>query len=161
MGITVVNTTIGGAMGGITAMTITWIQNREPDLGMTINRTLAGLVAITAPSGFARPVLAVVIGTLSDIVVVYAVSFVEKVLKVDDPVGAISVHGFNGALGQVYGGPFADGTMNYNGTDIKGIFFGDASQLVAQIIGMVTAFVWAFGISFIFFKLLDMFLRPR
>ena len=114
---------------------------------MMINGLLAGLVAITAPSGFVSPASAVVIGAIAGVLVVYAVSFFENVLKIDDPVGAISVHGVNGLWGQLALGIFADGTANYGGLTAKGALFGDWGQLGAQMIGAVVCFVWAFGVS--------------
>jgi Amt family ammonium transporter len=122
---------------------------------MMCNGLLAGLVAITAPSGYVSPVFAAVIGAIAGVIVILASSFVEKVLKVDDPVGAIAVHGFNGLWGQLSVGLFADGLANYGGLQVKGIFFGDPGQLVAQIIGAAACFIYVFGISWVFFKLYD------
>lgn len=92
---------------------------------------------------------------MAGVLVCVSMAFIERVLKVDDPVGAISVHGTCGAFGQLALGLFADGTANYGGTTAKGLFFGDWRQFVAQLIGMVVVFVWAFGASFVFFKLLN------
>jgi Amt family ammonium transporter len=154
IGLVAVDTMLAGAVGSVAAMLYTWlISTRKPDIGMMANGLLAGLVAITAPSGYVSPVFACVIGAVAGVIVCVASGFIEKVLKVDDPVGAIAVHGFNGAWGQLSVGLFADGVANYGGLQVKGIFFGDAGQLVAQIIGMVVCFVYVFGISWIFFKL--------
>lgn len=147
-------TMLAGASGSLLAMAVTWLKLGKPDAGMMINGLLAGLVAITAPSGFVSPASAVVIGAIAGVLVVYAVSFVENVLKVDDPVGAISVHGVCGTFGILCVGIFADGTANYGGVTAKGALFGEWGQLGAQGIGAVVAFAWAFGVSFVFFKVL-------
>jgi len=104
---------------------------------------------------------ACIIGAVAGVLVVVAAGFVEKVLKVDDPVGAIAVHGFNGLWGQLSVGLFADGLANYGGLQVKGLFYGDPSQLVAQIIGGVVCFVYVFGISWIFFTLYKRFFGLR
>ena len=127
IGIIAVNTMLARAWGSVTAMIYTWVSGaKKPDIGMMGNGLLAGLVAITAPSGYVSPLFACIIG-------------------------AIAVHGFNGAWGQLSVGLFADGLANYGGLQVRGIFFGDPGQLVAQIIGMVVCFVYVFGISWVFF----------
>lgn len=154
IGLVAVDTMLSGAAGSLSAMLYTWLTGaKKPDIGQMANGLLAGLVAITAPSGYVSPVFACVIGLVAGVLVVVAASFVEKVLKVDDPVGAIAVHGFNGAWGQLSVGLFADGLANYGGLSVRGLFFGDPGQLVAQLIGMVACFVYVFGLSWIFFKL--------
>ncbi len=154
IGIIAVDTMLAGACGSVSAMGYTWLTGaKKPDIGMMGNGLLAGLVAITAPSGYVSPVFACVIGLVAGVLVVVGAGFVERVLKVDDPVGAIAVHGINGAWGQLSVGLFADGLANYGGLSVKGIFFGDGGQLVAQLIGMGVCFVYVFGISWIFFKL--------
>jgi Amt family ammonium transporter len=100
------------------------------------------------------PASAIVIGCIAGALVVYAVAFFETVLKIDDPVGAISVHGVNGLWGQLALGIFADGTANYGGLTAKGALFGDFGQLGAQAIGGVVCFAWAFGVSWVIFKVL-------
>ena len=161
IGLIAVSTMLAGATGGFTAMMYTWTVSRKPDPGMMINGTLAGLVAITASSGYVSPYVAVVIGAIAGVLVVFAVAFFERVLKIDDPVGAISVHGVCGAWGQIALGLFADGTMNYNGLAAKGLFFGDVGQFWAQMVGAGVAFVWAFGLGFAFFKIMDMIMGIR
>ncbi len=155
IGMVAVTTMLSSAASSFTSMAYTWMKGGKPDFGMTLNGMLAGLVAITAPSGYVSPQWAIVIGGVAGILVCLACSFFDRVLRVDDPVGALSVHGVNGAWGQLSLGLFADGTMNYNGLTARGLFYGDAGQFLAQVIGMLTAFVWAFGISFVFFKILD------
>jgi Amt family ammonium transporter len=153
---------LAGAFGSVSAMIYTWVTGaKKPDIGMMGNGLLAGLVAITAPSGYVSPVNAGIIGAVAGVIVVVAAGFVDKVLKVDDPVGAIAVHGFNGAWGQLSVGLFADGLANYGGLQVKGLFYGDPSQLLAQVIGAVVCFVYVFGISWIFFTLYKRFFGLR
>ncbi len=153
------NTMIAGAIGGLVAMFFMWIKYGKPDPSMTANGALAGLVAITAPCAFVNGISAFIIGFIAAILVCVAVPFVEKKLKLDDPVGAISVHCVNGLWGVISLGLFADGSYGdgVNGVSggVRGLFFGDASQLGAQLIAVAVLFVWGFGVSFVFFKLLD------
>jgi Amt family ammonium transporter len=153
------NTMIAGAIGGLTAMFYMWKKFGKPDPSMTANGTLAGLVAITAPCAFVNAVSALIIGLVAGILVCLAVPFIENKFKIDDPVGAISVHGVNGIWGVVALGLFSDGTygdgLNGVAGGVKGLFFGDASQLLAQLIAVLVLFVWGFGVSFVFFKVLD------
>src|SRR5437764_12494194 len=93
-----------------------WSLKGKPDTSMTGNGLLAGLVAITAPSGFVSPVNSCIIGLIAGVLVCLSVAFVENRLKLDDPVGAISVHGVNGLWGVLAVGLFADGTRNYGGS---------------------------------------------
>ena len=117
------NTAIAGAFGAITAML--WITKRtgKPDPGMMANGMLAGLVAITAPCAFVSPAMAMVIGIIAGVLVIEAVFFVERKLKVDDPVGAIAVHGVNGTFGVLAVGLFANGSYGaaWNGSDVEGV----------------------------------------
>jgi len=153
------NTMIAGAVGGLVAMFYMWIKYGKPDPSMTANGALAGLVAITAPCAFVNGISAFIIGLIGALLVCIAVPFVENKLKLDDPVGAISVHCVNGLWGVIAVGLFADGTYGegWNGVagGVKGLFFGDASQLVAQLIAVAVLFIWGFGVSFVFFKVLD------
>lgn len=161
IGIVAASTMLASAAGAFTAMMYTWTVSKKPDPGMALNGMLAGLVAITAPSGYVSPYMAVLIGGVAGVLVVLSVAFLDRVLHVDDPVGAISVHGTCGAWGQLSLGLFADGTMNYNGLTAKGLLFGDAGQFGAQVIGTVVAFVWAFGVSWLFFKAVDRIIGMR
>lgn len=154
IGIVAVDTMLAGAFGSVSAMLYTWLTGaKKPDIGMMGNGLLAGLVAITAPSGYVSPVNACIIGAIAGVIVILASAFVERVLKVDDPVGAIAVHGFNGLWGQLSVGLFADGVASYGGFSVKGLFYGDPGQLVAQLIGAGACFVYVFGISLLFFFL--------
>jgi Amt family ammonium transporter len=132
-----------------------WLRYGKPDASMTGNGLLAGLVAITAPSGFVNPAGAVIIGLIAGVLVCLSCEFVERVLKLDDVVGAISVHGTNGLWGVIAVGLFADGKSNYAGAwngvngSVTGLFYGDAGQLVAQLIGVATLVGFVFTFSFV------------
>ena len=115
IGSVAVNTMLAGMAGGFGAMFYMWFRYGKPDASMSGNGLLAGLVAITAPSGFVNPVASVIIGLIGGVLVCVSVEFVERVMKVDDPVGAISVHGANGIWGVIATGLFADGKSNYGG----------------------------------------------
>jgi ammonium transporter, Amt family len=153
-----VNTMLASATGALAAMFYVWMRYGKPDPSMLVNGMLAGLVAITAPCAFVSSGAAALIGAVAGVLVVWAVFFVERRLKVDDPVGAIAVHMFNGVWGVVALGLFADGTYGdgLNGVPgtVRGLFYGDASQLTAEIIGVVACFAFAFPSFYLFFKLL-------
>lgn len=155
------NTMIAGAIGGLVAMMFMWVKFGKPDPSMTANGALAGLVAITAPCAFVNAISSFVIGAIAGVLVCVAVPFIENKLKLDDPVGAISVHCVNGVWGVIALGLFADGSygdgLNGVAGGVKGLFFGDASQLVAQLIAVLTLIVWGFGVSYVFFIILDKF----
>ncbi|HKU27420.1 MAG TPA: ammonium transporter [Candidatus Sulfotelmatobacter sp.] len=149
-----VNTMLAGCTGTFGAILYMWIRYGKPDASMSGNGLLAGLVAITAPSGFVNTIGAAIIGFIAGLLVCLAVEFVERVLKVDDPVGAIAVHGANGLWGVIAVGLFADGTSNYGGSwngvngSVRGLFYGDPGQLVAQLIGVGTILGFVFGLSY-------------
>jgi len=153
------NTMIAGAIGGLAAMFYMWAKFGKPDPSMTANGALAGLVAITAPCAFVNASSAFVIGLIAGILVCVSVSFVENKLRLDDPVGAISVHCVNGVWGVIATGLFADGTYGdgFNGVsgNVTGLFYGDAKQFVAQLICVAVLIVYGFGVSYVFFKVLD------
>ncbi|MBX6771381.1 MAG: ammonium transporter [Chloroflexi bacterium] len=155
IGLIATATMLASAAGALVAMAYTWFTTGKPDPAMSGNGLLAGLVAITAPSGFVSPLNGFIIGAVAGLLVCLSVAFVERVLHVDDPVGAISVHGTCGLWGQLAVGLFADGTMNYGGTVVRGLFYGDAGQFAAQLIGAVTCFVYVFGLSYLFFRACD------
>ncbi len=162
IGIIAVDTMLAGAFGSVAAMAYTWITGaKKPDVGMMGNGLLAGLVAITAPSGYVSPVASCIIGIVAGVNVVFFAGVIERVFKIDDPVGAIAVHGVNGMWGQLSVGLFADGLANYGGLQVRGLFFGDPGQLLAQVIGAVVCFVYVFGISWVFFKLYHRFFGLR
>jgi ammonium transporter, Amt family len=133
-----------------------WRKYGKPDPSMLANGTLAGLVAITAPCAFVTAPSAVLIGGVAGVLVCASVIFVERSLKIDDPVGAISVHGACGLWGILSLGLLADGTYGagWNGVDgaVRGLFYGDASQFVAQLVGGVANFVAVGAMAFVAWK---------
>jgi Amt family ammonium transporter len=160
IGIIAVVTLLASAFGAAAAMVYTWWTEGKPNPGMMANGMLAGLVAITAPSGFVGPIAASVIGLIAGVLVCLSVAFFDRV-HVDDPVGAISVHGVNGLWGVLAVGIFADGTANYGGFQVTGLLYGNVGQFGAQVVGAAVAFAWAFGVSYIFFKALNRFVKMR
>ena len=163
-----VNTMLAGMAGSFGAMLYMWLRYSKPDASMSGNGLLAGLVAITAPSGFVNPVASVIIGLIAGVLVCLSVEFIDRVLRVDDPVGAISVHGTNGLWGVLSIGFFADGKSNYGGSwngvtgSVTGIFYGDnGGQLVAQLIGIATLVGFVFTLSFVFNLLIDWLVGQR
>jgi Amt family ammonium transporter len=159
IGVVAVNTMLASAAGASSSMFFMWKLYGKPDISMIANGFLAGLVAITAPCAFVNSVSAVIIGLIAGILLCMSVFFVERVLKIDDPVGAISVHGANGAWGLLALGLFADGTYGdgLNGVEktVRGLFYGDGSQFIAQVAGVVTNFIFVFVVMYVFFKILD------
>lgn len=141
-----VTTNLAAAAGAIAAMCVSWCRFKRPELSLTLNGALAGLVAITAGANVVDPVGAVLIGTMAGIILPFAVEFFDRILKVDDPVGAISVHGVSGAFGTLMVGLFS--------TE-KGLFYGGGwHQLGVQAIGVLVFFVWAFGTGLLLFYIL-------
>lgn len=167
IGSVAVNTMLAGCTGTFGALLYMWAMKGKPDASMSANGLLAGLVAITAPSGFVNPIASGIIGFVAGVLVCLSVAFVENSLKVDDPVGAISVHGACGLWGVLSVGLFADGTSNYGGSwngvtgSVTGLFYGDASQLVAQLVGISTLVGFVFGFSYALNWVLDIFLGHR
>jgi Amt family ammonium transporter len=161
MNLVIVNTFLAAAAGAVTAMLITWKKTGKPDPSLTANGILAGLVSITAPAGSVENWAAIVIGIIGGIIMIAGVFFNENRLKVDDPVGAIPVHGYCGSWGLLSVGIFSVGIGNGILADAAyaagapGLLYGGFSQLLIQIAGILIAFVWAFGVSYIVFKILD------
>jgi Amt family ammonium transporter len=156
-----VNTLIASITGAIASTLWMWIvRTKKPDPTMMINGLLAGLVAITAPCAFVNVQCAGLIGVIAGLLAVEGAFFVERKLRVDDPVGAIAVHGINGAWGCLALGLFADGTYGdgWNGVSgtVRGLFYGDASQFAAEFIGVLTNFITIGLISYVIFKLIGM-----
>jgi Amt family ammonium transporter len=146
IGYIAVTTNLAAAAGAVTALITSWSIIKKPDISMSLNGALAGLVAITCPCDGVSPFGAIIIGGVGGILVVLSVLFIDYVLKIDDPVGAVSVHGVNGLWGTLSFGLFAmDG----------GLFYGGGIKLFAvQLLGAATAFAWAFGLGLILFFLL-------
>jgi Amt family ammonium transporter len=153
-----VDTMLAGATGSFGAVFYMWIRYGKPDASMSGNGLLAGLVAITAPSGFVNTIGAAIIGLIAGVLVCLSVEFIDRVAHIDDPVGAISVHGTCGLWGVLSVGLFADGTGIGS---VKGLFYGDAGQLVAQMIGVATLLGCIFTLSFVFNLIVDYFVGQR
>jgi ammonium transporter, Amt family len=160
-----VDTMIAGCLGSFASVLYMWIRFGKPDASMGGNGLLAGLVAITAPSGFVNPVGAAIIGFAAGMLVCLSVEFIERVMKVDDPVGAISVHGVCGLWGVMSVGLFADGTAGggYNGvaSNVTGLFYGNPKQFVAQLIGCATLAGIVFTLSYLLNWLVDVIVGQR
>jgi Amt family ammonium transporter len=163
-----VNTNLAAVAGAATAMLIWNFAFGKPDISMACNGMLAGLVAITAPCAFVGPNAAVIVGVLAGALVSAGVLFNERVLKVDDPCGAISVHGYCGWLGAVSVGIFADGAygagwnnvgattyLGKAGQGVTGLLHGDVSQFVIQLGGATLSAVYAFGLTYLVFKVVN------
>lgn len=157
------NTAIAAAIGATVAMFwMMYVRGGKPDTGMMVNGMLAGLVAITAPCAFVSPWAAAVIGGAAAVIVIEAAMFIER-KGIDDPVGAIAVHGIGGTFGVLCVGLFANGVYGngWNGAvdgdgaaiELKGLFYGGGSQLGAQALGVVVIWTVIFGIAFSFFKI--------
>lgn len=151
-----VTTTAAGAMGAITAMATIWLRTGKPDVAMTGNGLLAGLVAITAATAAVTPQAALVIGGIAGVLVVFAVWFFDEVVRIDDPVGAISVHGVCGAFGTICVGLFA--RQDVEGFWKQGLLYGGGTdQLVAQIAGVVAIATWVSITAWALFSTLKAF----
>ncbi len=138
IGYIAMTTNLAAAAGAITAMIISWVRFGKPDVSMSLNGVLAGLVAITAGCNDVTPIGAIIIGGVAGILVVLAVEFIDKVLKIDDPVGAVSVHGVCGAWG----------TLSL-------CFFlkdGSSASVGVQLLGIACMFAWSFGLGMILFN---------
>jgi ammonium transporter, Amt family len=152
------NTAVAAAFGATTGMFWIMMRTGKPDPGMMANGMLAGLVAITAPCAFVAPWAAAVIGVIAGVLVIESIFIVEKKLKLDDPVGAISVHGVNGIFGVLAVGIFANGSYGggWNGSDVSGVeglIKGDVGQFGAQVLGSVVLIVVFGGLSYAFFAI--------
>ncbi len=154
-----VNTLLASSAGAVAALLYVWWTLRKPDVGMACNGLLGGLVAITASCAFVSPASAVLVGGVAGVVVVWAVALLEKRLRVDDPVGAVAVHGACGTWGALAVGLFADGSggAGWNGVagPVRGLFFGDPGQLAAQLVGVITNAALVVSLSWAFFTLVD------
>ncbi len=147
-----INTNIAAALGGIFSMIAVWIMFGKPDLSMAMNGALAGLVAVTAPCAYIEPWAAIVIGSVGGVLVVFGVVFLDK-LKIDDPVGAVPVHGFNGIWGTLSVGLFGRKSL---GLVYDGLFYsGQAAQIGIQLLGVLTVVFFVIVSMGIIFKLID------
>jgi len=165
----VVNTMLASFTGALFAMFTLWAKGLKPDTTMMCNGMLAGLVAITAPSAFVNPVGAIIIGAVAGVLVVLSVFFFER-KGIDDPVGAISVHGTNGLWGVLSVGIFATGEYGagwngvvreemvklYGSDGVRGLLYGDFSQFIMQIIDCAVVAVFGFVMAYVWFKVSDL-----
>jgi ammonium transporter, Amt family len=180
-----VNTMLASAAGAFMSMVYMWLVYKKPDPSFMCNGMLAGLVAITAPCAFVTPVGAVGIGAVAGVLVVWSCLFVERVLKLDDPVGAISVHGVNGAWGILALGLLADGTygIGWNGSHwiqdgsalkwvetvpegatevgVTGLLYGNTGQILGSLIGIAANVLWVFPVSLVFFWVVEKVIGNR
>ena len=160
-----VNTMLSSAAGAIAALVYVWSMAGKPDIGMACNGLIGGLVAITAGCAFVAPASAVLIGGIAGLLTAFSVVTLERRFRVDDPVGAVSVHGACGIWGALALGLFADGTYGegWNGVagPVRGLLFGDASQLLAQVIGVAANVAFVFPAAYGFFKLTDRLIGNR
>jgi ammonium transporter, Amt family len=153
-----VTTNLAAAAGAISAMTFVWIKFGKPDISMSLNGALAGLVGITAGCANVSPSSALMIGGISGILVVVSVEFFDKVLKIDDPVGAISVHGVCGAWGTLAVGLFAQ--EKFGG--VNGLLHGGGiRQFITQLLGVVSVFAWVFISAFAVFYVIKVTMGLR
>ena len=168
IGVIAINTNLAAVSGAATALLFWYLKYGKPDVTMACNGMLAGLVAITAPCAFVNPISAFIIGILAGFLVCFGVLFNDHVTKIDDPCGAISVHGFCGLLGSICVGLFADGTygagwngvgttsyLGHAGRGVTGLFYGDSKQLLVQVMGACICAAWAFGATFVVFKIVN------
>jgi Amt family ammonium transporter len=152
IGFIAVNTNLAACAGFLGAMLTSWVQSGKPDPSMSFNGVLAGLVGITAGCYDVTPFGAVIIGFVSGILVVFSVVFIDQKLKIDDPVGAVSVHGVCGIFGTVAVGLFASPLY---GTDAAGLFYGGGVKLLGvQILGAAAVDLWAFLMGLIVFSII-------
>ena len=156
LGLNAVNTLLAGAAGATSAIYITLTRTGKADIEMGCNGALAGLVGITAGCAYVDPWASVVIGVIAGGVMIAGVAFVKNIIKADDPVGAVAVHGICGAWGVLAVGIFAAGN---NG--VEGLIAGNAEQLLPQIVGIIVAIAWGLGIGLILFKALDLTMGLR
>ena len=156
LGLNAVNTLLAGAAGATSAIYLTLLRTGKADIEMAANGALAGLVGITAGCAYVDVWAAVVIGLIAGIIMPFGIGFVKNVLKTDDPVGAVTVHGICGAWGLLAVAIFASGH-----NEVYGLLGGDPSLLLPQIVGIIAAIVWGFGGGFVLFKVLDLTMGLR
>ena len=145
------NTNVAAAAGAVGALFTAWIWFRKPDPTFALNGAIAGLVSITAGCAYVAPAMAVLIGLLGGVLVVLAVELLDKVCKIDDPIGAVSAHGVCGAWGTLAVGLFANEAIG----GVSGLFFGGGlAQLGVQFVGVVAVFAWTMAVGFVLFSVI-------
>jgi Amt family ammonium transporter len=163
-----VNTNLAAVAGSASALVVWYLLFGKPDITMACNGMLAGLVAITAPCAFVGPNASVLIGAIAGAIVCGGVLLNERVLKIDDPCGAISVHGYCGWFGAVALGIFADGAygagwngvgaaeyLGQAGRGVTGLLYGDTSQFLCQLTGATLCAAYAFGFTYVVFRVVN------
>jgi Amt family ammonium transporter len=159
IGVIAVNTMLASAGGALAALLYLWERHNRPDIAIACNGLIGGLVAITASCAFVTPAAAVLIGIVAGLIVVWSVLELERRFNIDDPVGAVSVHGVAGAWGALALGLFADGSYGegWNGVagPVRGWLYGDPGQFFAQLIGVGVNVVVVFGLSLVFFLIVE------
>lgn len=157
IGYIAVTTNLAAAAGAVSALIVNWFRTGRPSTEMALNGALGGLVAITAGTASVTPIGAVIIGLIAGLVLVYGIAFIENILKVDDPVGAVAVHGLNGVWGTLAVGLFAApqaGGLTDMG-DVAGLFYGGGfTQLGIQFVGSLAVGLWAFITMWVLFSIL-------
>ena len=156
IGLNAINTLLAGATGAVVAMYIKLVQTGKTDILMSCNGALAGLVGITAGAAFVEPWSAVVIGAIAAPIMMGSIIVIERILKIDDPVGAISVHGVTGLWGLLAVGIFANGN---NG--VEGLVVGEGKQIISQLISMGVVLSWGLVTGFALFLLLKVTMGVR
>jgi len=160
-----VNSMLASAAGALAALFHVWSSLRKPDIGMACNGLLGGLVSVTGCCAFVAPAAAALIGMVAGLLTAWFGVVLERRFRLDDPVGAISVHGICGIWGAIAVGLFADGTYGsgWNGVEgpVRGLLFGDASQLGAQCIGVLANLLFVFPMAYGFFRVLDRVIGNR
>jgi len=157
LGIIAVTTSLSASAGTLSAMITVWILKKKPEVSITLNGALAGLVAITAPCAVVSPLSAIIIGLIAGVIVVFSVLFFDNI-GIDDPVGAVSVHGVCGAWGTIAVGLFAAEPYG----SVNGLFYGGGFRLLGiQALGALVAFLYAFLIGLGIFKLIDITIGIR
>ena len=146
------NTNLAAAVATVVAMIFTWVRYGKPDVSMTLNASLAGLVAVTAPCDCISPLGAFFIGLVSGFLVVFSVEFFDNVAKIDDPVGAVSVHMANGIWGTIAVGLFSTGA---DGVGVGLFYGGGVKQLGIQLLGIISVAVYVLAVMFVAFKIID------
>ncbi len=158
IGVIATNTMLAGAGGAVAGMTTAWLLFKKPDPSFMCNGLLAGLVSVTAGCPFVDAWMAVLIGSVGGVIVVFSALFIEHKLRIDDPVGAISVHGVCGIWGCIAVGIFANGKYGdgWNGVDgnVTGLIAGDATQIIAQLIGIASCILTIGFLSLVMYGLL-------
>jgi ammonium transporter, Amt family len=158
-----VNTILAGASGALCTMAVNWALRGKPDVSLTLNGVLSGLVSCTGGVAVVSPFSAVAIGGVAGCILVFSLSAFER-RRIDDPVGAISVHGVNGIWGTLAVGLFAEDqyVRNSLGYSVNGLFFGGGTDLLGvQSLAVISVFFWAFPLSWVFFRVLDKTLGLR